>query len=66
MSRVVCDASEVKLTLAPGGVFDKLPSAGAELDATGVELPPDDVTTAVACGSEVGGTLAGTKDSFEL
>lgn len=66
MWRVVCDASEVKLTLAPEGVFVKLPSAGAELDATGVELPLEDVTTVVACGSEVGGTLAGTNDSFEL
>jgi len=63
VSRVVCDESA---TLAPGGVGDKLFSIGADLDAPGVELPLDDVTTVVALGSEVGGTLVGTNDSLEL
>jgi hypothetical protein len=46
--RVVCDESEIKSTLASGGVVGKLPSVGADSDATGAVLLFADATTAVA------------------
>lgn len=44
---VMCDETGVKSTSAPGGVVGKLPSVGADVGATGVELPLYDVKTAV-------------------
>ncbi|KAF3045618.1 hypothetical protein E8E12_010674 [Didymella heteroderae] len=58
---------DVESVSTVGGVVGKLPTVvGVESNTIGALLPLDDVKVAVACGSGLEGTVAGTVDLLQL